>query len=122
MLILLINILFKDFIMAKSRPISVRLEDDLLKLVREYSGVNFNAYLEQLILRGMLMDLADLHLTFKNSDSEINQRLQKLDAIKELQAGMVFLQEIIFKMALRQGFKEEELKQLHQAIQKKYEQ
>lgn len=35
---------------------------------------------------------------------------------------MVFLQEIIFKMALRQGFKEEELKQLHQAIQKKYEQ
>ena len=110
--------------MPKTRPVSIRMEDDLLKLVRENCGRNFNAYLEYLIMRGMICDLADLHLTFKNVSSNQNsqEQLETLPDLKQIQAGMVFLQEIVFKLALKQGFDEQELKKLYQAIQSQHNQ
>ena len=40
---------------------------------------------------------------------------------KEMRVATVFLQEMIYEMSLKQGFKEEDIKQLHTMIQKKFD-
>ena len=45
--------------MSKSRPFSIRIDEDLLKVINQHTSVNRNAYIENLILRGLMLDLND---------------------------------------------------------------
>jgi hypothetical protein len=101
--------------------ISLRIDDDLLKILKEYSSNNLTACIESLIWKGLMTDLAEANqqLTLAKSSKNLENN-QSNDFEKEMRVATVFLQEMVYKMSLKQGFKEEDLKQLHTMIQKKF--
>lgn len=102
--------------------ISLRIDDDLLKILKEYSSNNLTACIESLIWKGLMTDLAEANqqLTLAKASKNLENN-QCNDFEKEMRVATVFLQEMIYKMSLKQGFKEEDIKQLHTMIQKKFD-
>ncbi len=108
--------------MHTKTKITMRLDDELLKVLKAQSTNNLTAQIELMIMKGLLVDLVNLEERAELTEKlKIASEGQLNNFEKETKTALVFLQEIVFKMALRQGFKEEELKQLYQAIQKKYD-
>ena len=102
--------------------ISLRIDDDLLKILKEYSSNNLTACIESLIWKGLMTDLAEANqqLTMAKASKNLESN-QSNDFEKEMRVATVFLQEMVYKMSLKQGFKEEDIKQLHRMIQKKFD-
>lgn len=109
--------------MSKSRPFSIRIDEDLLKVINQHTSVNRNAYIENLILRGLMLDLND---TIEKMDIKNQQLIMENDsnkiALSQVNAALAFIQEIVFKLALKQGFNEQDLKKIFQAAHAKYNQ
>lgn len=101
--------------------ISLRIDDDLLKILKDYSSNNLTACIESLIWKGLMTDLAEANqqLTLAKASKNLENN-QSNDFEKEMRVAIVFLQEMVYKMSLKQGFKEEEIKQLYTMIQKKF--
>ena len=109
--------------MHTKTKITVRLDDELLKILKAQSTNNLTAQIELMIMKGLLVDLVDLE-----ERAELTEKLkiaaegQLNNFEKETKTALIFLQEIVFKMALKQGFDENELKKLYQAIQSQHNQ
>ena len=88
----------------------------------DYSSNNLTACIESLIWKGLMTDLAEANqqLTLAKASKNLENN-QSNDFEKEMRVATVFLQEMVYKMSLKQGFKEEEIKQLHTMIQKKFD-
>ena len=102
--------------------ISLRIDDDLLKILKDYSSNNLTACIESLIWKGLMTDLpeANQQLTLPKASKHLENN-QSNDFEKEIRVATVFLQEMVYKMSLKQGFKEEDIKQLYTKIQKKFD-
>lgn len=117
--------------MRTKTKISLRIDDDLLKVLKDNSTNNFTAYVESLIIKGLVTDFAEISEQIKASrnlinNSENESKVEVNTLSKEFESDMrtatIFLQEMVFKIALKQGFNENDLKKLYSAIQKKFEQ
>ena len=58
--------------MRTKTKISLRIDDDLLKVLKNNSTGNLTAYIEDLLLKGLITDLADV-----NQQIKFGKRLQK---------------------------------------------
>ena len=51
--------------MRTKTKISLRIDDDLLKVLKNNSTGNLTAYIEDLLLKGLITDLADVNQQIK---------------------------------------------------------
>ena len=103
--------------MRTKTKISLRIDDDLLKVLKANSTSNLTSYIESLILKGLITDLAEVNHQIKlgkDFKNFVNNRQDEFE--KEMKNATTFLQEVVFQIALKHGFKEKDLKQLYQAI------
>lgn len=106
--------------MRTKTKISLRIDDDLLKVLKANSTGNLTAYIESLILKGLITDLAEVNQQIKfgkDFKNFVNNRQDEFE--KEMKDATMFLQELVFQIALKHGFEEIQLKQLYQAIKNK---
>ena len=103
--------------MRTKTKISLRIDDDLLKVLKANSTGNLTSYIESLILKGLITDLAEVNQQIKlgkDFKNFVNNRQDEFE--KEMKNATTFLQEVVFKIALKHGFEEKDLKQLYKAI------
>ena len=103
--------------MRTKTKISLRIDDDLLKVLKNNSTGNLTAYIEDLLLKGLITDLADVNQQIKFGKDFKNFVNNTRDEFEEqMKTSAIFLQEVIFKIALKHGFEEKELRKLYQVI------
>jgi hypothetical protein len=70
--------------------------------------------------------MLDLNDTIEKMDIKNQQLIMENDsnkiALSQVNAALAFIQEIVFKLALKQGFNEQDLKKIFQAAHAKYNQ
>lgn len=76
------------------------------------SGASYASYTSKTLTIGFGITLAKASKNLENNQCN--------DFEKEMRVATVFLQQMVYKMSLKQGFKEEEIKQLYTMIQKKF--
>ena len=102
--------------MRTKTKISLRIDDDLLKVLKNNSTGNLTAYIEDLLLKGLITDLADVNQQIKFGKDFKNFVNNTRDEFEEqMKTSAIFLQ-VIFKIALKHGFEEKELRKLYQVI------
>ena len=95
----------------------LKIDDDLLKVLKNNSTGNLTAYIEDLLLKGLITDLADVNQQIKFGKDFKNFVNNTRDEFEEqMKTSAIFLQEVIFKIALKHGFEEKELRKLYQVI------
>ena len=106
--------------MRTKTKISLRIDDDLLKVLKNNSTGNLTAYIEDLLLKGLITDLAEVNEQIKFGRDFKNFVNNTRDEFEEqMKTSAIFLQEVIFKIALKHGFEEKELRKLYQVIKTK---
>ena len=89
----------------------------MLKVLKNNSTGNLTAYIEDLLLKGLITDLADVNQQIKFGKDFKNFVNNTRDEFEEqMKTSAIFLQEVIFKIALKHGFEEKELRKLYQVI------
>ena len=80
----------------------------MLKVLKNNSTGNLTAYIEDLLLKGLITDLADVNQQIKFGKDFKNFVNNTRDEFEEQMktSAIFFLQEVIFKIALKHGFEE----------------
>ena len=103
--------------MRTKTKISLRIDDDLLKVLKNNSTGNLTAYIEDLLLKGLITDLAEVNEQIKfgrDFKNFVNNTRDEFEA--HMKTSTIFLQEVVFKLAIKNGLDEQELKKLYEVI------
>ena len=85
--------------MRTKTKISLRIDDDLLKVLKNNSTGNLTAYIEDLLLKGLITDLADVNQQIKFGKDFKNFVNNTRDEFEEqMKTSAIFLQKLFLKL------------------------
>ena len=103
--------------MRTKTKISLRIDDELLKVLKENSTGNLTAYIEELLLKGLITDLAAVNEQIKlgrDFENFINNTRDEFEA--QMTTSITFIQDIIFRFAVKQGLGEQQLREHYEKL------
>ena len=85
--------------MRTKTKISLRIDDDLLKVLKNNSTGNLTAYIEDLLLKGLITDLADVNQQIKFGKDFKNFVNNTRDEFEEqMKTSAIFYKKLFLKL------------------------
>lgn len=101
---------------SRTKVIGVRVDQDFYELLKRNGGKNTSEYVKNLIVKGMMCELDEIYQRAENFSIDSNKNLAQNnnDAIM---SALNFLQELSVRIAIKHGYKTEDIKVFYQTSQ-----
>ncbi|MPX16905.1 hypothetical protein [Moraxella catarrhalis] len=101
---------------SKTKVVAVRVDQDFYELLKRNGGKNISEYIKNLIVKGMMCELDEMYQRAENFAIDSNKNLSQNNQDKVISA-LNFLQELSVRIAIKQGYKPEDIKAFYQTSQ-----
>lgn len=102
---------------AKTKVVAVRVDQDFYELLKKNGGKNISEYIKNLIVKGMMCELDEIYQRAENFSVDSSSKLSENNDDNIMNA-LNFLQELTVRIAIKQGYRQEDIKAFYQNSQK----
>lgn len=102
---------------AKTKVVAVRVDQDFYELLKKNGGKNISEYIKNLIVKGMMCELDEIYQRAENFSVDSLSKLSENNDDNIMNA-LNFLQELTVRIAIKQGYRQEDIKAFYQNSQK----
>lgn len=102
---------------AKTKVVAVRVDQDFYELLKKNGGKNISEYIKNLIVKGMMCELDEIYQRAENFSVDSSSKLSENNDDNIMNA-LNFLQELAVRIAIKQGYRQEDIKAFYQNSQK----
>ena len=102
---------------AKTKVVAVRVDQDFYELLKKNGGKNISEYIKNLIVKGMMCELDEIYQRAENFSVDSSSELSENNDDNIMNA-LNFLQELTVRIAIKQGYRQEDIKAFYQNSQK----
>ncbi len=101
---------------AKTKVVAVRVDQDFYELLKKNGGKNISEYIKNLIVKGMMCELDEIYQRVENFSVDSSSKLSENNDDNVMNA-LNFLQELTVRIAIKQGYRQEDIKGFYQNSQ-----
>lgn len=104
------------FMTQRTKHLTVRIDTEVYELIKRHGGNNVSGYTKSLIYKGLMCELDEIYQRAENFSIDSNKNLAQNnnDAIM---SALNFLQELSVRIAIKHGYKTEDIKAFYQTSQ-----
>lgn len=102
----------------KTKVLTVRVDSEIYDLIKKNGGNNVSGYTKNLIYKGLMCELDEMFQRANNIPVDSGEDLSQ-NNIKKIVTSLDFLQELSVRIAIKQGYKPEDIKMFYQASKEK---
>lgn len=101
---------------VKTKVVAVRVDQDFYELLKKNGGKNISEYIKNLIVKGMMCELDEIYQRAENFSIDSSSKLSENNNENVMNA-LNFLQELAVRIAIKQGYRQEDIKVFYQNSQ-----
>lgn len=104
------------FMTQRTKHLTVRIDTEVYELIKRHGGNNVSGYTKSLIYKGLMCELDEIYQRAENFSVDSSSKLSENNDDKVMNA-LNFLQELTVRIAIKQGYRQEDIKAFYQNSQ-----